>query len=111
ITGVMCEDEDRPVVGRLLAPPAAPISAPLAANGAEHVSAHHIGAARLHQVVACGPVDFIQGILEQPAVEPLPTNSEGIIAGLVGTGHEAVEGDGDAPEDSCHPDWTARHPT
>src|SRR5215203_5400437 len=52
VARVMGEDEDRRVVGRLVAPPAAPVLIPAAANRAEHVAAHDVRAARTHQPVA-----------------------------------------------------------
>ena len=49
VVGVVGEDEDGGVIRRLVAPPAAPVLVPGAADRAEHVAAHDVGAARTHQ--------------------------------------------------------------
>jgi pimeloyl-ACP methyl ester carboxylesterase len=50
----MRENEHRRVIGRLVPPPPAPVPLPCAPNGAEHVAAHHVRAAWLHEFIAGG---------------------------------------------------------
>jgi hypothetical protein len=63
---VVGEDEYRRVIGRLVTPPAAPLSFPLTPDGAEHVAAHDVGAPRLDQLVARADVRLVAGLTSVP---------------------------------------------
>jgi hypothetical protein len=83
------EDEDRRVVGRVVAPPALPVEIPVAAAGTEHVAAHH---------VRPGRGDGLDGggvglrLLEHPAVQAaVDALAEGRVRALVRPGREAVD--------------------
>jgi aminoglycoside phosphotransferase (APT) family kinase protein len=75
---VVGEDENRRVIGRLVTPPAAPVSFPLAADGAEHFATHDVGAARLDQLVARADVRLVAGLISVP-VAALPDRYEDLL--------------------------------
>jgi hypothetical protein len=100
------EHEDRPVVRRVVAPPARPVQVPLAAIGAEHVAAHD-ERARVDDGIHLGLV--LLGRVEHPAVQqvlsavvPAGVPSDRILEALVGAGDEAVDRDGEVTLDDSH---------
>ena len=101
--GMVREDKNRRVIGRLVAPPAFPgVIGPRPANGSEHIPADNPGAdvfegLRGEIVVetfrAAGLVVYLsedRGVLE-PGVEFQAAAAEGVINVLMRTGTEAVE--------------------
>src|SRR5690349_8128235 len=104
VAGVVGEHVHRSVVGRLVAPPATPILAPLAPNGAEHVSAHDICTPALEQIAARALVSLVSGLarVEMPIVQRQAADAERVLPTLVGTRDEAVERDGVVTCDSAH---------
>src|SRR5262245_8141693 len=102
---VVGEDEDRGVVGRIVAPPARPGAVlPRAANRAEHVAPHDEGAdvgvhllgglgARIH-LSALLTVRLAPGLQrEHPLVELFASLTEGVVLALIRSGYIAVERD------------------
>src|ERR1700683_808127 len=102
---MMRQDEDRRVIGRLIAPPAFPAMVrPGAADGAEHVSAQNPGAEVLEAllgdlIVGSG---FSTGLAvhgakrsrgEEPIHQLGPSDAEGIVLILIWAGAKAVDGD------------------
>ena len=82
--GVVGEHEDRRVVRRLGAPPAAPVVVPGAADRAEHVAAHDVGAARAHEPGARCLVSLVGArIAEVPAVELVSALAQRVLAALL----------------------------
>jgi hypothetical protein len=90
---VVREDEDRSVVRRLVAPPAAPVLEPRTANRSEHVAAHHVRAAWAQEQVARAGVRVVQRLVEMPVMELDAAAAEGMLEALVRPGDEAVERD------------------
>ena len=87
------EDEHGCVVGRLLAPPAAPIALPGAANRPEHVPTHHVGPARAQQQIACSRIGVVQRLVEMPAMKLHPAAAKRVLETLVRPCDVAVERD------------------
>ena len=81
------------VVRRLLAPPAAPVLVPRAANRSEHVAAHHVRAAWTQQQVPRAGVRVVQRLVEMPVMELDTAAAEGMLEALVGSSNKAVERD------------------
>ena len=97
---VVREDEDGAVVRRLGSPPAPPVAAPLAADRAEHVATHDVGASREDRVEFGA---MVVGVLEHPLVDHLGGEvAEGRLLALVRPGREAVGGDGQICIDAGH---------
>jgi len=102
ITPVMGEDEHGVVVRRVVTPPARPLLvAPAAADGAEHVPAHHAGTdvrprfldywcALVHLAALSAVVSAEGGQREDPLVQPLATLAERVLQALVRAGDESV---------------------
>src|SRR5438477_526859 len=107
LAGMVCEDEDRMVERRIVAPPALPrIVLPRPGTAAEHVPAHDRRARAAEDVLGeqCARVDLaafsavaLAERLErhQPLVELLTANPERMLQALVGTGDIAIERHGD----------------
>ena len=104
IMGVVGEYEHRCVIGRLVAPPSAPVLVPLTPHGSEHVAAHDVRASASQQIVAGSRVDFVSRLPcpEVPLMELHASDPEGVVATLVGTGDEAVKRDGHMACDLGH---------
>src|SRR4051794_41830660 len=66
----MREDEDRHVVGRLVAPPSLPFRIPGPVAAAEHPAAHYVGADTLHRAGDDVGVDALRA--HGPAVLAVP---------------------------------------
>src|SRR5437667_10752838 len=102
---VVRQHEHRHVIRRVLAPPAAPpVVGPRPAHRAEHVSAHdvrtHAYAGALGKIVVGTrrPTRFATHFLkrardDEPAVQLLTTDAEGVLSGLARTGAVPVERD------------------
>src|SRR5438270_3841410 len=88
---VVREDEDRGVVRRLFAPPAAPVAFPRTANRPEHVAPHHVRAAWAHQQVACAGIGVVQRLVEMPVMKLHTAMAERLLEALVRSCDEAVE--------------------
>src|SRR5947209_20550488 len=94
LVSVVGEHKHRRVVGRLSAPPAAPLLVPLTADRPEHVPPHDVGAARAHEPAGRRRVGVVGALVaEMPAMELAPTLAEWILAALVGPSDETVERD------------------
>src|SRR5919106_841964 len=92
--GVVGEHEDGGVVGRLLAPPSAPVLVPLAADRPEHVAAHDVGPARSHEPALCRRVGVVRALVaEVPAMDLPAALPQRILPALVRPGDEAVQRD------------------
>src|SRR5690606_10345549 len=104
---IVCEHEHRHVIGRVLAPPAAPgLVRPRPAHRSEHVPSHDPRADVLERlrgevIVEAGRSAFLaehrlpEGAGgEEPGVERLPAAAERVLLVLRGTGAVAVYGDG-----------------
>jgi hypothetical protein len=102
VVGVVGHDEDGGVVGRLVAPPAAPVLVPRAADRAEHVAAHDVGAARAHQPALGGEIRLVVDLAEMPRVELHAADAQRVVAALAGAGDEAVERDGHVTRGDGH---------
>src|SRR5262245_21295109 len=101
----MREHEDGVVIGRVVAPPTFPVTTPpLAADGPEHVAAHHVGADAVlssyeEAVVDTGVAALLAdhgaavARLEDPLVQLLGTATERLLDTLVGARAVAVERD------------------
>ncbi|MFZ0378044.1 MAG: hypothetical protein WAL38_09470, partial [Solirubrobacteraceae bacterium] len=74
------------MIGRLVAPPPAPVHIPRASNRAKHVAAHHVRSARLHELVARAGVGFMDGLVQVPVVELQTADAERVVAALIGAG-------------------------
>src|SRR5207248_10972700 len=79
---VVGEDEDRSVIRRLLAPPAAPLFLPGTANRPEHVAAHHVSAAWSHEQVACAGIGVVQRLVEMPTMQVDPATAQRMLEAL-----------------------------
>ncbi len=115
-TGMVGQDEDRHVIGRVVAPPAFPVCVrPGSAQGAEHVPPENPGpavleAARGEVIVNAGgaAIPAVQGFLKgagrnQPLVQIFPANAERISEILTRTRAVSVQRDGEAADaNSCH---------
>ena len=88
IMRVMGQDVDRRVIWRILAPPTAPVLVPFAADRAEHVPAHDVGAGRGDELDLGG---VALRLLEHPPVEGLATLTEWDLPALLRASDEAVE--------------------
>ncbi len=96
----MREYEYRCVIGRLLAPPSAPVLTPRPGPGAcEHVPSHDEGA-RGEDAFARRCVGL--GLFELPPVQDLSAFAERFRQALVRSGEEAVKGDGQIACDLAH---------
>jgi len=106
--GVMGKDEDVGVIRRIFAPPAFPsVVWPRAADGAEHVAAKDVGsdifeAASGEVVVDASGAVFLAAVHlfegasgEEPLENFLSVDAERGVEGLMGSGAETVEGDGE----------------
>src|SRR5919199_1774412 len=94
VVGVVGEHEDGGVVGRLLAPPSAPVLVPLAADRPEHVAAHDVGPARSHEPALCRRVGVVRALVaEVPAMDLPAALPQRILPALVRPGNEAVQRD------------------
>jgi hypothetical protein len=98
------------VVGRLVAPPPAPVRIPFAPNRAEHVAAHDVCATAHHQLVARGGVRLVTGLagVPVPFVKLQAADANRVVAVLLWTGDEAIDGDGHVACSSCHTDQDHR---
>src|SRR6266545_1279311 len=76
-----------------VAPPAAPIVLPGAANRPEHVPTHHVGTAQAQQQVACPRIGVIQRLVEMPAMKLHPAAAKRVLEVLVRSCDVAVERD------------------
>lgn len=94
--GVMGEDEHRRVIRRLVAPPAAPVTFPLATDRTEHVTTHDVRTAGRRQLIARADVSLVTGLAGplMPLVVPETPDANRVVAALVRSGDEAVERDG-----------------
>jgi hypothetical protein len=81
------------MVGRLVAPPPAPILVPLAADRTKHVPAHHIGTTFQGQVLSGAGVSFVERLIQVPLVHPAATDTEWVVATLIWPSDVAIEGD------------------
>src|SRR5581483_834796 len=90
---VVREDEDRSVVRRLVAPPAAPVTLPRTANRPEHVASHHVRAAWAQQQVACAGVGVVQRLVEMPVMQLDTATAERVLEALVRSCDKTVERD------------------
>ena len=88
---VMREDEDRSVVRRLVAPPAAPVAVPRTADRPEHVASHDVRAARAQQQVACACVGLVQRLVEMPVMQLDTPTAERVLEALVRSCDKTVE--------------------
>src|SRR6202011_4439008 len=104
LTRMVGQDENRHVVGRVLAPPAAPGLVPWPVTAAEHLAAHDVRADileevadyfRIHGARATGlPVLLAPtGGFEHPLVQTQPTFADRVLEALVRPSDEAVERD------------------
>src|SRR5688500_8522224 len=95
--------------GRLASPPALPRIRPVPRSGttAEHVATHDGGADvdELPLEHRCALVDLAARLAmcapprlerDHPLMESLATDAEGFLEGLIRTGHEAVQREGDS---------------
>jgi hypothetical protein len=83
------QDEDRPVIGRLVAPPALPLQVPVVAARAEHVAAHDEGSGRRDALDLRG---VRLGLLEHPPMQTVPDPlPEGIGQALVRARDDTVD--------------------
>src|ERR687886_241473 len=90
LVSVMGEHKHWRVVGRLGAPPAAPVLIPLAADRPEHVPPHDVRAARAHEPAGRRRVRVVGArVAEMPDMQLAPTLAEWILAALVGPSDEA----------------------
>src|SRR5262245_55108988 len=104
---VVREDEDRSVVRRLVAPPAAPTALPRTANRAEHVASHHVRAAWAQQQVACAGVGIVQRLVEMPVMQLDPATAERVLEALVRSCDKTVERNRHMTGGFAHADSTA----
>src|SRR3954453_10974715 len=104
---VVREDEDRSVVRRLVAPPAAPVALPRPANRSEHVASHQVRAAWAEQQVACAGVGVVQRLVEMPAMQLDTATAEGVLEALVGSCDKTVERNGHVTGRFAHAASTA----
>src|SRR4029077_16707194 len=103
LTRVVREDEHRRVVGRVIAPPAAPgLVGPRAAHGTEHVAPEDPGAdipepARHEVIVHAALATLAAEQLacrsrgKHPLVQRVAAHAQGLVAALVRTGAVAVD--------------------
>src|SRR5438128_7041808 len=107
------EDEDRHVVGGVVAPPALPAPIPRAVAAAKHLPAHDVGADILEELVDHLRVDGAlptglplllppAGGREYPLVQAQPAFADGVLEALVGSRDEAIERDGNLAGDFAH---------
>src|SRR5438046_3210831 len=99
---VMGEDEDRYVVGRLVAPPAGPALVPGSVAATEHLAAHAVGAdireeTAHHARIFCVPPALLAMLLpparcvEQPLVQPHAAFPDRVLQALVRPSDKTVE--------------------
>ena len=104
---VVREDEDRSVVRRLVAPPAAPVALPRTANRPEHVASHHVRAAWAQQQVACAGVGVVQRLVEMPVMQLDTATAERVLEALVRSCDKTVERNGHMTGGCAHAALTA----
>src|SRR5437868_13012690 len=100
---LVCEHEDRRVIGRCLSPPSLPtLIGPRPANGAEHIAAQNPGAdvlkaAARERIARVRCAAFLTEHLpegscfERPAMQRLPSNAHWMVEALVRPRAEAVD--------------------
>src|SRR5438128_5403617 len=101
------EDEDRGVIRRLFAPPAAPVALPRTANRPEHVASHHVRAAWAQQHVACAGVGVVQRLVEMPVMQLDTATAERVLEALVRSCDKTVERNGHRTGGIAHAASTA----
>src|SRR5204862_6751048 len=104
---VVREDEDRSVVRRLVAPPAAPVALPRTANRPEHVASHHVRAAWAQQQVSCAGVGVVQRLVEMPVMQLDTATAERVLEVLVRSCDKTVERNGHMTGGFAHAASTA----
>src|SRR5205823_4314656 len=104
---VVCEDEDRSVVRRLVAPPTAPVVLPRPADRPEHVASHHVRAARAQQQVAGASVGVGQRLVEMPVMQLDPATAERMLEALLRSCDKTVERNGHVTGGFAHAASTA----
>src|SRR5205085_2354409 len=104
---VVREDEDRSMVRRLVAPPAAPVALPRTANWPEHVASHHVRAAWAQQEVACAGVGVVQRLVEMPVMQLDTATAERVLEALVRSCDKTVERNGHMTGGFAHAASTA----
>src|SRR6185312_3208067 len=105
---VVREDEDWSVVGRLVAPPAAPVALPRTANRPKHVASHHVLAARAQQQIAYAGVGLVQRLVEMPVMQLDTATAERVLEALVRSCDKTVERNGHVTCGFAHAASTAR---
>ena len=111
LVGVVSQHEHGGVIWRLVAPPAAPVLIPRAADRAEHVSAHHVRPARSASASSwrrCPP----RGSPRRDAMLELhAADAERVLAALPRSGDEAVERHGHVAGDFGHGGHDSDYPS
>src|ERR1700674_3369780 len=110
---MVSQHENRRVVGRILAPPAAPCLIPWAVAAAKHLAAHDVGADIREEVTDHVRIDAMRaaglpmllppaGGFEYPLVQTQTIFADRVLEALVRPGDEAVERDRDLARDRTH---------